>query len=78
MASMQMWSLQGLSVFYWLTVASYPYAEEPACQQIGDVEDAELIKNGDIMLGGIFSFHSSWKNIQENYEKKPQRLQCTR
>ncbi|KAM4742054.1 extracellular calcium-sensing receptor-like [Anableps anableps] len=29
------------------------------------------------MLGGIFSFHSSWKNSEDNYEKKPQRLQCT-
>ncbi|XP_017163664.1 extracellular calcium-sensing receptor-like [Poecilia reticulata] len=29
------------------------------------------------MLGGIFSFHSSWKNSQDNYEKSPQRLQCT-
>ncbi|XP_038149385.1 extracellular calcium-sensing receptor-like [Cyprinodon tularosa] len=29
------------------------------------------------MLGGVFSFHSSWRNIQENYEQKPQQLQCT-
>ncbi|XP_054901486.1 extracellular calcium-sensing receptor-like [Poeciliopsis prolifica] len=29
------------------------------------------------MLGGIFSFHSSWKNSQDSYEKNPLRLQCT-
>ncbi|XP_047246790.1 extracellular calcium-sensing receptor-like [Girardinichthys multiradiatus] len=29
------------------------------------------------MLGGIFSFHSSWKNSQDNYKQKPLRLQCT-
>uniref|UniRef100_A0A3B3XGE7 G-protein coupled receptors family 3 profile domain-containing protein n=1 Tax=Poecilia mexicana TaxID=48701 RepID=A0A3B3XGE7_9TELE len=50
---------------------------EPACTQIGDLEDAQLIRNGDIMLGGIFSFHSSWKNSQDNYEQSPLRLQCT-
>ncbi|XP_035984785.1 extracellular calcium-sensing receptor-like [Fundulus heteroclitus] len=30
------------------------------------------------MLGGIFSFHSSWKNNKDNYDKKPLQLQCTR
>ncbi|KAM4590233.1 extracellular calcium-sensing receptor-like [Fundulus diaphanus] len=29
------------------------------------------------MLGGIFSFHSSWKNNKDNYDKKPLQLQCT-
>ncbi|KAM6933474.1 extracellular calcium-sensing receptor-like [Xenentodon cancila] len=29
------------------------------------------------MLGGILSFHSSWKNRQDNYAQKPMPLQCT-
>ncbi|XP_077396324.1 extracellular calcium-sensing receptor-like [Festucalex cinctus] len=29
------------------------------------------------MLGGIFSFHSSWKDRQDSYVQRPQPLQCT-
>ncbi|XP_054466638.1 extracellular calcium-sensing receptor-like [Anoplopoma fimbria] len=29
------------------------------------------------MLGGIFSFHSSWKDRQDTYTQKPLPLQCT-
>ncbi|XP_053177406.1 extracellular calcium-sensing receptor-like [Scomber japonicus] len=29
------------------------------------------------MLGGIFSFHSSWKDRKDTYIHKPQSLQCT-
>lgn len=78
MVSTQTWPQQKWTLFYWLIVACCSYAEEPACTQIGDLDDAQLIQSGDIMLGGIFSFHSSWKNIQDNYEKKPCGLQCTR
>ncbi|KAJ4936111.1 hypothetical protein JOQ06_017635, partial [Pogonophryne albipinna] len=53
-------------------------AEEPVCTQRGDPEISQMFKDGDIMLGGIFSFHNSWKNRRDSYTDKPLPLQCTR
>uniref|UniRef100_A0A3Q3BK08 Extracellular calcium-sensing receptor-like n=1 Tax=Kryptolebias marmoratus TaxID=37003 RepID=A0A3Q3BK08_KRYMA len=44
--------------------------------QIGNPEIPQLSKNGDIVLGGIFYFHSSWKNRQETYTQNPLPLEC--
>ncbi|XP_034083758.1 extracellular calcium-sensing receptor-like isoform X2 [Gymnodraco acuticeps] len=58
-------------------MASFSQAEEPVCTQRGDPEIPQMFKDGDIMLGGIFSFHSSWKNRRDSYMDKPLPLQCT-
>ncbi|XP_073350602.1 extracellular calcium-sensing receptor-like [Pagrus major] len=60
-----------------LLVASFSQAEEPVCRLIGDPENPQLSKDGDILLGGIFSFHNKWKNRQHTYMQKPLPLQCT-
>ncbi|KAE8295209.1 Extracellular calcium-sensing receptor [Larimichthys crocea] len=52
-------------------------AEEPVCRQRGDSENPQISKDGDIMLGGVFSFHSSWKERKDTYMQKPLPLQCT-
>ncbi|XP_037533466.1 extracellular calcium-sensing receptor-like [Nematolebias whitei] len=46
------------------------------CKQRGDPEIPQLSKDGDIMLGGIFYFHSSWKNRENTYTQKPLPLEC--
>ena len=61
-----------------LLLASFSQAEEPECRLIGDPENPQLSKDGDILLGGIFSFHIKWKNRQHSYMQKPPPLQCTR
>uniref|UniRef100_A0A672Z2K5 Extracellular calcium-sensing receptor-like n=1 Tax=Sphaeramia orbicularis TaxID=375764 RepID=A0A672Z2K5_9TELE len=71
-----MWPEQGWALLHLLLVASFTQADESVCLQRGDPELPQLSMEGDIMLGGIFSFHSSWKNRQNTYMHKPLPLQC--
>uniref|UniRef100_A0A7N9AS53 Extracellular calcium-sensing receptor-like n=1 Tax=Mastacembelus armatus TaxID=205130 RepID=A0A7N9AS53_9TELE len=41
------------------------WAEEPVCRQRGDPENPQFSRDGIIILGGIFSFRSSWKDRQD-------------
>uniref|UniRef100_A0A3Q1J310 G-protein coupled receptors family 3 profile domain-containing protein n=1 Tax=Anabas testudineus TaxID=64144 RepID=A0A3Q1J310_ANATE len=59
-----------------LLVASFSQAEEPVCWRRGDPENPQLSKDGDIILGGIFSFHSNWKDKEDTYTNKPLPLEC--
>ncbi|KAI4815079.1 hypothetical protein KUCAC02_005245 [Chaenocephalus aceratus] len=77
MSSTQRWPEQGWALLHLLLMASFSQAEEPVCTQRGDPEIPQMFKDGDIMLGGIFSFHSSWKNRRDSYMDKPLPLQCT-
>lgn len=78
MTSAQRWPEQGWALLQLLLVASFSQAEEPVCRQRGEPENPQLSEDGDIILGGIFSFHSSWKDRQDTYMHKPLPLECTR
>ncbi|XP_051254217.1 extracellular calcium-sensing receptor-like isoform X2 [Dicentrarchus labrax] len=71
------WPEEGWVLLQLLLVASFSQAEESVCWRRGDPENPQLSKDGDIMLGGIFSFHLEWKNTQDTYMHKPLPLQCT-
>ncbi|CAL8347176.1 unnamed protein product [Arctogadus glacialis] len=43
---------------------------------MGEPEEPQLFKTGDIILGGIFSFHSSYKTVESTYMHRPLPLQC--
>ncbi|XP_030261828.1 extracellular calcium-sensing receptor-like [Sparus aurata] len=58
-------------------VASISQAEEAMCRRRADPETPQLSKEGDIMLGGVFSFHSKWQGRRDTYMHKPLPLQCT-
>ncbi|XP_041796951.1 extracellular calcium-sensing receptor-like [Chelmon rostratus] len=60
-----------------MLVMSFCQAEELVCRRRVDPESPQLSKDGDIMLGGMFSFHSRWKDRQDTYMHKPLPLQCT-
>uniref|UniRef100_A0A672Z3R2 G-protein coupled receptors family 3 profile domain-containing protein n=1 Tax=Sphaeramia orbicularis TaxID=375764 RepID=A0A672Z3R2_9TELE len=57
---------------------SFSQGDELLCRHIGDPETPQLSKDGDIVLGGIFSFHSRWETKQNSYLHKPLPLQCIR
>ncbi|KAM9358861.1 extracellular calcium-sensing receptor-like [Symphorus nematophorus] len=77
MTSTHRWPEQGWALLQLLLVVSFSQAEELVCRRRGDPENPQLSKDGDILLGGIFSFHSKWKNRQDTYVHKPLPLQCT-
>ncbi|XP_014832893.1 PREDICTED: extracellular calcium-sensing receptor-like [Poecilia mexicana] len=77
MTSAQRWPEQGWALLHLLLVATFTQAEEQVCTQRGDPENPQLVKNGDIMLGGLFSFHTNWRERENTYMEKPLPLQCT-
>ncbi|XP_073350651.1 extracellular calcium-sensing receptor-like [Pagrus major] len=74
----QRWPEQGLALLQLLLVISLSQAQESVCRHRGDPENPLLSKDGDIMLGGVFNFHSKWNDRMENYMNKPKPPQCTR
>ncbi|KAM4566684.1 extracellular calcium-sensing receptor-like [Odontesthes bonariensis] len=73
----QKWPEHGCALLQVLLLVSFSQTEEQVCKRRGDPESPQLSKDGDIMLGGIFSFHSSWENKHNTYTQKPLPLQCT-
>uniref|UniRef100_A0A8C5AIK4 G-protein coupled receptors family 3 profile domain-containing protein n=1 Tax=Gadus morhua TaxID=8049 RepID=A0A8C5AIK4_GADMO len=78
MLSTQRWSEQGLALLQLLLVASFSKSEEQVCSLMGEPEEPQLFKTGDVILGGIFSFQSNWKTVELTYAHRPLPLQCTR
>uniref|UniRef100_A0A8C5C9P6 G-protein coupled receptors family 3 profile domain-containing protein n=1 Tax=Gadus morhua TaxID=8049 RepID=A0A8C5C9P6_GADMO len=67
MLSTQRWSEQGLALLQLLLVASFSKSEEQVCSLMGEPEEPQLFKTGDVILGGIFSFQSNWKTVDLNF-----------
>uniref|UniRef100_A0A3Q3GJT1 Extracellular calcium-sensing receptor-like n=1 Tax=Labrus bergylta TaxID=56723 RepID=A0A3Q3GJT1_9LABR len=70
------WLEKGWALLLLSWVVYISQAEESVCSRRGDLEFPQLSMDGDIMLGGIFSFHSRWKEGQHTYWHKPLPLQC--
>nr|XP_033487791.1 extracellular calcium-sensing receptor-like [Epinephelus lanceolatus] len=77
MLSMQRWPEKCWALLQLLLVVSVSQAEDLVCRRRGDPDYPQLSNDGDIFLGGIFSFRSRWKIRQDNYMHKPLPLQCT-
>lgn len=53
-------------------------AQENTCSVHGEPVHPQLWKHGDIIVGGIFPFHSKWENSDLSYSVMPPAMNCIR
>ncbi|XP_060779005.1 extracellular calcium-sensing receptor-like [Neoarius graeffei] len=59
-----------------LAMINFSTANESTCSLQGEPVYPQLWKNGDIIVGGIFPFHSSWEIRDLSYASMPPPLKC--
>ncbi|XP_046720772.1 extracellular calcium-sensing receptor-like [Silurus meridionalis] len=59
-----------------ITMIRFSTANESACILQGEPIYPQLWKNGDIIVGGIFPFHSSWEIRDLSFVSMPPPLKC--
>ncbi|XP_035381009.1 extracellular calcium-sensing receptor-like [Electrophorus electricus] len=59
-----------------MTIISFSKSNGNTCSLRGESVCPQLSKDGDIIVGGIFSFHSSWEITDLSYLVKPPPLKC--
>ncbi|KAL7870287.1 hypothetical protein SRHO_G00077840 [Serrasalmus rhombeus] len=53
-------------------------AADPPCSLRGPPNPPQLSRDGDVMIGGIFSFHNSWDQATHTFTSGPQQPKCKR
>lgn len=61
-----------------IAMINFSTANEMACSLQGEPVYPQLWKTGDIIVGGIFPFHSSWEIRDLSYVSMPPPLKCMR
>ncbi|GAA6103070.1 extracellular calcium-sensing receptor-like [Tachysurus ichikawai] len=59
-----------------IAIIHFSTAKERVCSLQGEPVYPQLWKNGDIIVGGIFPFHSSWEIRDLSYVSMPPPLKC--
>ncbi|XP_069053763.1 extracellular calcium-sensing receptor-like [Lepisosteus oculatus] len=57
-------------------IAVFSRAEKPVCQQYGTQELLQFSKEGDIIIGGICSFHKNPIIVNPTFKVNPGHIQC--
>ncbi|KAF5895979.1 extracellular calcium-sensing receptor-like, partial [Clarias magur] len=68
-------SLNNISIA-WANNKSQVRAADPPCSLLGLHNPPQLRKDGDVMIGGIFSFHIKVDQIAEGFTSGPQQPKC--
>lgn len=61
-----------------IAIINFAKANNTVCSLSGGVAYPHFWKNGDIVVGGIFPFHSSWEFTDLSYSIMPPPIKCTR
>uniref|UniRef100_A0A4W4G179 G-protein coupled receptors family 3 profile domain-containing protein n=1 Tax=Electrophorus electricus TaxID=8005 RepID=A0A4W4G179_ELEEL len=51
-------------------------APDPPCSSRGLSDQPQLSRDGDVVIGGIFSFHNSWDQTTHTFTSGPQQPKC--
>ncbi|XP_017564436.1 extracellular calcium-sensing receptor-like [Pygocentrus nattereri] len=51
-------------------------AADPPCSLRGPPNPPQLSRDGDVMIGGIYSFHNSWDQATHTFTSGPQQPKC--
>ncbi|XP_060734338.1 extracellular calcium-sensing receptor-like [Tachysurus vachellii] len=60
-----------------MAIINFSRANGTACSLQGQPANPQIWKDGDIIVGGAFPFHSSWETIDLSYVFKPPPMKCT-
>lgn len=53
-------------------------AADPPCNIQGLPNPPQLSKDGDVLIGGIFSFHNKWDQQAQTFTTQPEQGKCIR
>lgn len=53
-------------------------AADPPCFLLGLHNPAQLSKDGDVMIGGVFSLHLKWEELTHVFTSGPRQPECIR
>ncbi|XP_060779002.1 extracellular calcium-sensing receptor-like [Neoarius graeffei] len=60
-----------------IAIINFSRANETTCSLRGELAYPQFWKNGDIIVGGIFPFYSSWEFTDLSYSVMPPPIKCT-
>ncbi|XP_066566566.1 extracellular calcium-sensing receptor-like [Amia ocellicauda] len=59
-----------------VVIAFFARAEKPVCQHYGTQDLPQFSKEGDIIIGGVFSFHVNPILVNPEFKANPEQIKC--